>query len=121
MEIIIHRKGSIPAKDGHAMIPGSRGTHSYLVTGKDSQIHSLPHGAGRLMSRSEAKELLSSYSVKDMTKTDLDSYVVANNESLLRSEHPECYKNIDELMLLLENDYGVKLVGRFRPLVTVKY
>src|SRR5690606_26998436 len=43
--IFIHRKGSIPSKNGPAMIPGSRGNFSYLVKSINEGLHSLPHGA----------------------------------------------------------------------------
>ena len=116
----IHRKGSIPANDGPAMIPGSRGTFSYLVESK-GDLHSLPHGAGRKLSRNMAKEKLNHYTVKEMIKTDLNSYVVTDSKSILITEHPECYKDIDSIIGLLEQDHGVKVIAKFRPLVTVKY
>jgi len=98
------------------MIPGSRGAFSYLVENKGN-LHSLCHGAGRLLSRKMAKELLGNYTVK----TDMDSYVVTDSKSILITEHPECYKNLDTIMDLLQTQYGVRILTKFRPLVTVKY
>lgn len=119
-DIFIHRKGSIPSKNGPAMIPGSRGAFSYLVENK-GDLHSLPHGSGRLLSRKMAKDLLGQYSVKEMVKTNMDSYVVTNSKSILITEHPECYKDLNEIMQLLQDSYGVEVLAKFRPLVTVKY
>jgi release factor H-coupled RctB family protein len=121
-DVYVHRKGSIPSNQGPALIPGSRGSFSYLVqAGPDSSLHSLPHGAGRRLSRGDAKQLLSSYKVKDMIKTPLGSYVVTNSKSILVTEHPECYKDLDQIVGLLQSDYGVQVTATFRPLVTVKF
>lgn len=121
--IFIHRKGSIPSQHGAAMIPGSRGSFSYLVQAdrNSSNLHSLPHGAGRKLSRRQAKDLLSTYKVKDMIKTPLNSYVVTNSKSILVTEHPECYKDLDAIIELLKSDYGVQCIATFKPLVTVKF
>jgi len=56
----ITRKGAIKAtKDSWAMIPGSMGTRSYIVAGKENAMsfHSAPHGAGRRYSRTKARAL----------------------------------------------------------------
>jgi hypothetical protein len=84
-------------------------------------LHSLPHGAGRVLSRLDAKNAFQSLSVAEMTHTDLDSYVVSKNEALLRTEHPECYKDISGIMDTLESEYGVRIIARFRPLLTLKW
>lgn len=58
-EVIVHRKGATPAGNGVlGIIPGSMGTPAYVVQGlgnKDS-LCSASHGAGRLMSRTQAKK-----------------------------------------------------------------
>lgn len=119
-DLLIHRKGSIPSKNGPAMIPGSRGNFSYLVR-NGGPLHSLPHGAGRLMSRKMAKEFLGHLTVKEMVTTDMNSYVVTNSKSILITEHPDCYKDINRIIEMLSTDYGVQVMAQFRPLVTVKY
>ena len=84
-------------------------------------LHSLPHGAGRVLSRLDAKAAFQSLTLEEMTTTDLGSYVVSRNESLLRTEHPECYKDLSAIMDTLESDFGVHVLARFRPLVTLKW
>lgn len=58
-EAIIHRKGATPAHDGElGIIPGSMTAPAYLVTGKGKPeaLYSAAHGAGRAMSRQQARE-----------------------------------------------------------------
>jgi tRNA-splicing ligase RtcB len=58
-EVIVHRKGATPASEGTlGVIPGSMGDSCFVVRGKGSQssINSASHGAGRAMSRRQAKE-----------------------------------------------------------------
>ena len=118
--IYIQRKGTIPSNRGPAMIPGSRGTNSYLVL-SDGRVHSLPHGAGRKISRGGAKSIFSTCTMRELAKTDLGSYVVSRNLSLMKTEHPECYKDIQSIISNLESEYGVHTIARFKPLVTLKW
>lgn len=58
----IHRKGAIRAREGEmGIIPGAMGSYSYIVRGKGNPMsfESCSHGAGRLMSRKEAKDKFS--------------------------------------------------------------
>ena len=58
-EVIVHRKGATPAGEGvMGIIPGSMGTRAYIVSGRGSldSINSSSHGAGRVMSRKQAKK-----------------------------------------------------------------
>lgn len=119
--IYIHRKGTIPSKIGPALIPGSRGSYSYLVDGEKSNIKSLPHGAGRKLSRHEAKEYFQHNNPKHMTKTSMDSYVISRNESLLKTEHPDCYKDLSTIIEYLESEYDVNILSVFQPLTTLKW
>jgi tRNA-splicing ligase RtcB len=59
--VVIHRKGATPAFKGElGIIPGSQGTHSYIVSGLGNKesFKSCSHGAGRMMGRAEAKRKL---------------------------------------------------------------
>ena len=59
--VIVHRKGATRARKGEwGMIPGSQGTRSFLVTGKGEaqSFNSCAHGAGRIMSRAQARKTL---------------------------------------------------------------
>jgi tRNA-splicing ligase RtcB len=78
-----------------AMIPGSMGTQSYIVTGRGNPMafNSGPHGAGRRMSRTRAR--------KQFTLTDLDSAMAGiefRRSQVLIDEIPSAYKDIDEVM-----------------------
>jgi tRNA-splicing ligase RtcB len=92
----VTRKGAIEAKRGMwAMIPGSMGTRSYIVTGLENPVafNSAPHGAGRRLSRTAAR--------KQFTMSDLDAAmrgVEFRRSSVLLDEIPSAYKNIDEVM-----------------------
>ncbi len=103
----VTRKGAIEARRGMwAMIPGSMGTRSYIVTGLQNAMafNSAPHGAGRRLSRTAAR--------KQYTMSDLDTAmrgIEFRRSSVLLDEIPGAYKNIDEVM------------EHARDLVEVKY
>jgi tRNA-splicing ligase RtcB len=70
-EVIVHRKGATPAgKDVLGIIPGSMATPGFIVRGKGlgDSINSASHGAGRLMSRTRAKDTLTQETVVDYLK-----------------------------------------------------
>jgi tRNA-splicing ligase RtcB len=97
-EIWVTRKGAIKAAAGdEGVIPGSRGTRSYVVTGlgNTESYHSCSHGAGRRMSRGQAKRQLTVESLRDAMagKAWLDG-----NAQALLDEHPSAYKDIDQVM-----------------------
>lgn len=94
----ITRKGAISAREGQlGIIPGSMGTDTYIVRGlgNEASFTSAPHGAGRLMSRREAKETFSDDSLRELMKgkTWLDDKTRA-----LIDEHPRAYKPIETVM-----------------------
>lgn len=95
-EVWITRKGAIEARPGMwAMIPGSMGTRSYIVTGLGHPLAfcSAPHGAGRRMSRSQAR--------RQFTMRDLESAMTGiefRHAPVLIDEIPAAYKDIDEVM-----------------------
>ena len=92
----VTRKGAIEARRGMwAMIPGSMGTRSYIVTGLEHPMafSSAPHGAGRRLSRTAAR--------RQYTMSDLDNAmrgIEFRRSSVLLDEIPSAYKNIDEVM-----------------------
>ena len=97
-ELWITRKGAIKADVGdEGVIPGSMGTRSYIVRGLGSKASytSCSHGAGRRLSRGQAKRQLTVESLKEAMagKAWLDANAVA-----LLDEHPEAYKDIDRVM-----------------------
>jgi tRNA-splicing ligase RtcB len=94
--VMVHRKGATPAYEGMiGIIPGTMADDAYLVRGhgNEDSIQSCSHGAGRKMSRTEAKEKIDERS--------LEYRMDRRNAELIGGgldEHPEAYKNIDEVM-----------------------
>ena len=112
----ITRKGAIQMNPGQlGVIPGSMGTRSYIVSGLGNPMsyNSAPHGAGRRMSRNEARATF--------TMQDLESAmegVVARLRPSLIDEIPGAYKDIDEVM---ENSRDlVKIEHTLKQIVNIK-
>jgi release factor H-coupled RctB family protein len=126
-QVHLHRKGAAPSDKGRVVIPGSRGTHSYLVEpiDKNQELsgYSLAHGAGRAMSRSKARQYFSEkYPDIDRLKiTDsLESHVVCDDKQLLYEEHPQAYKTIDAIIDDLVEANLIRVIAKMRPLITYK-
>jgi tRNA-splicing ligase RtcB len=95
-ELVVHRKGATPAGAGVlGVIPGSMASPTYLVRGKGSaaSLNSASHGAGRVMSRTKAKE---SFNWKMVNPLLNERGVTLLSAGL--DEVPMVYKNIDEVM-----------------------
>ncbi|HZJ96008.1 MAG TPA: RtcB family protein [Thiopseudomonas sp.] len=117
--VMVHRKGATRARKGEwGMIPGSQGTGSFLVKGKGEaqSFESCAHGAGRIMSRTQARKEL-----------DLEEEVKALDElGVLHSirgrsdldEAPGSYKDIDEVMRNQEDLVEVQI--ELQPLAVIK-
>lgn len=92
----ITRKGAIKADEGvKAMIPGSMGARSYIVSGLGNKVSfcSAPHGAGRRMSRAKAS---AQFTMEDLAKRmEGIEYRVSD---VLIDEIPDAYKDIDQVM-----------------------
>lgn len=94
--IWITRKGAIQARLGmKGMIPGSMGTRSYIVSGLENKMafHSAPHGAGRRMSRTKARQ---SFTMEDFDKAMVG--IEHRRSEVLIDELPMAYKDVDEVM-----------------------
>ncbi len=123
----IHRKGATPADCGLVMMPGSRGDYSYLVhPNVDAELgfeslYSLAHGAGRKWMRTECKDRLSKrYRQSDLERTALGSRVICKNKALIFEEAPEAYKPISSVIAAMQEAGLIKLVARFKPVLTYK-
>jgi RNA-splicing ligase RtcB len=98
VQMWITRKGAIKAAKGDlGVIPGSMGTRSYIVEGKGSteSYESCSHGAGRRMSRGEARRSLTASSLKKAMEGR--TWNAAQADALV-DEHPLAYKDIDQVM-----------------------
>lgn len=110
-EAIIHRKGATPAHKGVlGYIPGSMTAPGYLVQGLGDprSLNSASHGAGRRMSRKQAK--------RETTWADMNAYLREKGVTLLQAgldETPHAYKNIEEVMDAQAE--LVRRVARFTP------
>ncbi len=95
-QVWITRKGAIRAGAGElGIIPGSMGAKSYIVRGKGAadSFESCAHGAGRCMSRAEAKRRYTASDLRAQTQG-----VICRKDSGVLDEIPEAYKDIDRVM-----------------------
>ena len=120
----IHRKGAVSSTNGLVIIPGSRGTLTYIVkpTGdKSATSYSLSHGAGRKWARSLCKSRIKDkYDRNTIRHTALKSRVVCHDTELLYQEAPEAYKNIGDIINVLLEYNLIEIVATLRPLITYK-
>ncbi len=120
----VHRKGAVVANGDFVVIPGSRGSLSYLVkpTGDgESHAWSLAHGAGRKWARSEARlRMRERFSVPELAQTGFGGRVICEERDLLYEEAPAAYKNIEAVVQDLVDAGLVSAIATFRPLLTYK-
>jgi tRNA-splicing ligase RtcB len=95
-DVLVTRKGAVRARAGElGIIPGSMGTRSYIVRGKGNPLsfESCSHGAGRRMSRGEAKR---TFTLDDHAKA-VEGVECRRDKDVL-DETPGAYKPIDAVM-----------------------
>jgi len=115
-QVFVTRKGAIRAgQDELGIIPGSMGVRSYIVRGKGSaqSFCSCSHGAGRRMSRSEAKRIFHTEDVELQTQG-----VECRKDKGIIDEIPGAYKDIDQVMAY-QTDL-VDVVHTLKQVVCVK-
>ncbi len=119
----IHRKGAVSAEHSMIVIPGSRGTLTYmaaLISDAES-LFSVSHGAGRKWARSLCKSRVAGkYDRNTIRRTDMKSRVICHDTELLFQEAPEAYKNVDHVISALVEHELIKVIAAFRPLITFK-
>jgi tRNA-splicing ligase RtcB (3'-phosphate/5'-hydroxy nucleic acid ligase) len=94
--VYVTRKGAISAREGElGIIPGSMGARSYIVRGRGNaeSLCSCAHGAGRRMSRAEAKRRFSRADLEEQTRG-----VECRKDKGVIDEIPGAYKDIDRVM-----------------------
>ena len=120
----VHRKGAVVVGDTAVMIPGSRGSFSYLVKpigDGESHAWSLAHGAGRKWSRSEGRlRIRERFRPHQLVQTPLGGRVICEERDLLYEEAPATYKNIETVIQDLVDVGLVSVIAKFRPLLTYK-
>ena len=116
---IVHSKGATSAKMGEiGIIPGSQGTSSYIVEGLGNPLSfmSCSHGAGRVMSRTEAVKSLNL--AEEIQKLDEKGIVHAIRCQEDLEEASSAYKNIEEV-IGQETDL-VKIRTHLFPIAVIK-
>jgi release factor H-coupled RctB family protein len=120
----VHRKGAVVAEEEAVMIPGSRGSLSYLVKplgDGESRAWSLAHGVGRKWARSEARlRMRERFGKEQLVQTSLGSRVICGERDLLYEEAPAAYKNIEAVIEDLVDAGLISVIATFRPLLTYK-
>ncbi len=114
--VFVTRKGAVRAGEGElGIIPGSMGARSYIVRGKGNpeSFESCSHGAGRAMSRGEARRR---FTVRDHEKAT--EGVECRKDKDVIDETPAAYKDIDAVMAA-QSDL-VDVVHRLRQVICVK-
>ena len=118
-EMMILRKGAVSAKEGEKLlIPMNRRDGSLLCIGKGNPDwnYSAPHGAGRLMSRSEAKRKIDLEVYKQQMK---DAHIYATNvDYSTLDEAPDAYKPIEEIMNCIGDT--IEIIDQIIPLYNFK-
>jgi len=120
----VHRKAAVVANSDFVVIPGSRGSLSYLVKpigDGESHAWSLAHGAGRKWARSEARlRMRERFSASELAQTGIGGRVICEERDLLYEEAPAAYKNIEAVIQDLVDAGLVSVIATFRPLLTYK-
>ncbi|WP_299332938.1 RtcB family protein [Haloplanus sp.] len=137
-ELYVHRKGATRAfPAGHPevpaayrdvgqpiIIPGSMGAGSYVLRGGDESMErtfgSTAHGAGRLMSRTQAKQEFWGETVQDELRDQNHVYVKAQSGATVAEEAPGVYKDVDEVVRVSDALGIGDRVARTYPVCNIK-
>ena len=133
----VHRKGATRAFGGDnkeisenfsgigqpVLVPGDMGTASYVmagpISGSNRAFGSSCHGAGRAMSRTEARQKIDGSAVKrELAEKGVAIY--ETHEKYLSEEAPEAYKNVEDVIDLTDKSGLARPVARLRPLIVIK-
>ncbi len=137
IEVLVHRKGAtrafgpgreeVPLKYREVgqpvLIPGTMGTASYVLHGTQTAMEetfgSTAHGAGRILSRSQAKK---DYNPEDIVN-NMESNgikVKATSKNVIAEEAPGAYKDVDSVVRVSDSTGIAKLVCKVKPLAVTK-
>jgi tRNA-splicing ligase RtcB len=136
-ELIMHRKGATRAFGPNrpenpvqynavgqpVLIPGTMGTASYVLAGTDASMDiafgSSCHGAGRRMSRAQAKKKIRGSALR----AELESkgiIIRSDSDPGLAEEAPLAYKDIEEVINVVHGAGLARKVARLKPLAVIK-
>lgn len=137
VKVCVHRKGATrafgPSSDEvpaayrtvgqPVLVPGSMGTASWLLVGTDRSMQlsfgSCCHGAGRTMSRAQAKRSIWGSDLRDQMEAD-GIVVRAGSMAGLAEEAPAAYKDVDVVVDVVHRAGLARKVARLRPLGVMK-
>ena len=137
-ELFVHRKGAtrafpagrpeLPAAYQDVgqpiIIPGSMGAGSYVLRGGEQSLEetfgSTAHGAGRLMSRTQAKNEFWGEDVRDDLREQNEIYVKAQSGATIAEEAPGVYKDVDEVVRVSDALGIGDRVARTYPVCNIK-
>jgi tRNA-splicing ligase RtcB len=137
IEVCVHRKGATrafgPGYEGlpdeykkigqPVLVPGSMGTSSWVLVGTKESMQrafgSSCHGAGRVMSRSQAKKTIWGSTLKEELE-QAGIRIRAGSLAGLAEEAPAAYKDVDEVVETVSGAAIAKKVARLVPLAVVK-
>ncbi|NMB66518.1 RtcB family protein [Candidatus Woesearchaeota archaeon] len=123
-KVLVCRKGATRSFDKQpVIIPGSMGTSSYLLIGtkkaEELTFGSTVHGAGRISSRNSALKELKGKEIKQQLNNQ-GIEVQAGSMQSLAEEAPQVYKDVDEVIKIVD-DLGIsKKIARMKPLIVIK-
>jgi tRNA-splicing ligase RtcB len=137
MSVCVHRKGATRAFPPHhaeipadyqevgqpVLVPGSMGTASYVLAGTPGAMHqtfgSTCHGAGRMMSRTAAKKQVRGETLKqELNQRGIR--IRAGSMAGLAEEAPLAYKQVEEVIAVVEGAGISRAVARLEPLAVIK-
>ena len=137
VKLCVHRKGATRAlPKGHkllpdvyhhvgqpVLIPGDMGTESYVLVGSDAALEqtfgSTCHGAGRVLSRSQAIKRAKGRSINRELE-DKGIIVQSRGKKTLKEEMPEAYKDVSQVVDVVHCAGLATKVARLRPLGAIK-
>ncbi|NMC36149.1 RtcB family protein [Candidatus Beckwithbacteria bacterium] len=115
-ELVMHRKGATQAfKNQVGIIPGSMGTPSFIVKGKGNpdSYKSCSHGAGRIMSRTQARKTIDGNAFHQSLE---DTFTKASIKYL--DEAPGAYKDITKVMANQQD--LIEIIHTLKPIISIK-
>ena len=116
VDLLVTRKGAVSARAGElGIIPGSMGAKSFIVRGLGNadSFHSCSHGAGRVMSRTAARQQITLAQHREAT-----AHVECRKDAGVIDESPAAYKDIDAVMAA-QSDL-VEIVHTLRQVLCIK-
>ncbi len=136
-ELIVHRKGATRAfpgsrhevpsayrRTGHPVfVPGTMGTSSYVMVGTEQGMEtafgSCCHGAGRRMSRMKAKKIVRGSTLRKELEAQ-GIIIRSDSDPGLAEEAPIAYKDVDNVVQVVETAGLAKRVARVKPIAVIK-